>query len=110
MKIILVINKTLGRGTTTCMDAGYYNFYIPLLELGHDVLLYDTVWGADKSFTELVDDFKPDLLFCCVTGDSMITPREPLEEIAQITKSNKIKTFNWFCDDTWRFDNFSKKS
>ena len=108
MKIILVTNQTLGRGRTQCIDGGYYNFYIPLLELGHDVLFYDTIHGADKSFTELVDDFKPDLVFCCITGDCLITPYEPLEEIARITKSNKIKTFNWFCDDTWRFHNFSK--
>jgi len=109
MKIILAINKTLSRNQTECLDGGYYNFYIPLLELGHEVLLYDTVRGAEKSFNELVETFNPDLIFCCITGNKEVTPYEPFEEIKHITKNTKIKTFNWFCDDTWRFDDFSSK-
>ena len=30
-----------------------------------------------------------------------------MESIVEITKKGNIKTFNWFCDDTWRFDTFS---
>lgn len=108
MNIILVVNKFLDRGQSTCIDGGYYNFYIPLIELGHKVYLYDTINGDDKSFNEIVQNFKPDLIFCIMTGNNFVTPYEPYEQIKEITKNTNIKTFNWFCDDTWRFDTFSK--
>jgi spore maturation protein CgeB len=108
MNIILVVNKFLDRGQSTCIDGGYYNFYIPLIELGHKVYLYDTINGDDKSFNEIVQNFKPDLIFCIMTGNNFVTPYEPYEQIKEITKNTNIKTFNWFCDDTWRFDTFNK--
>ena len=43
MKILLVLNKTLPRGDNIKFDIGYYNFYIPLLEMGHEVYFYDTI-------------------------------------------------------------------
>tara|TARA_R110002012_G_scaffold311372_1_gene520848 strand:- start:283 stop:1191 length:909 start_codon:yes stop_codon:yes gene_type:complete len=109
MKIILVSNKTLDRNGQNVFDAGYFNFYIPLLEMGNEVLFYDTVKGDNKSFSEIVDSFSPNLILSCLTGNSLVTPHEPLEEIEQITKEGKIKTVNWFCDDTWRFDSFNKE-
>ena len=109
MKIILVFNKTLNRNGQNVFDAGYFNFHIPLLEMGNEVLFYDTVKGDDKSFSEIVDSFSPDLILSCLTGNRLVTPHEPLEEIEQITKEGKIKTVNWFCDDTWRFDSFNKE-
>ena len=108
MNIILVVNKFLDRGQSTCIDGGYYNFYIPLIELGHKVYLYDTINGDKDSFNEIVQSFKPDLIFCIMTGNKSVTPYEPYEQIKEITKNTKIKTFNWFCDDTWRFETFSK--
>tara|TARA_R100001510_G_C7564464_1_gene143278 strand:- start:38 stop:757 length:720 start_codon:yes stop_codon:yes gene_type:complete len=42
-----------------------------------------------------------------MTGDDTIAPHEPWREIAEENSSGRTKTFNWFCDDTWRFDNFS---
>lgn len=108
MNIILVSNKSLNRAHENSLDCSYYNFYIPLLELGHNVLFYDTVRGREKSFKSVVKEFQPDLIFCILTGNLSITPYEPLEEISNITNTTNIKTFNWFCDDTWRFDSFNK--
>ena len=76
--------------------------------LGHDVYFYDTVDPVEKDYTKVIEGFKPDLIFCCMTGDKHITPYEPWGEIAEETKSGRTKTFNWFLDDTWRFDSFSK--
>jgi len=109
MRILLVLNKTLQRGESIKLDAGYYNFYIPLLQMGHEVYFYDTVNPSEKNFNKVVENFKPELIFCCATGDKNITPFEPLNEIKEITQKGIVKTFNWFCDDTWRFDAFSKK-
>jgi spore maturation protein CgeB len=108
MKILLVLNKTLQRGDNIKFDSGYYNLYIPLLEMGHEVYFYDTVNPTEKNFNKIVNTFNPQLVFCCISGNKDVTPYEPLEEIKEITNKGNIKTFNWFCDDTWRFENFSK--
>jgi spore maturation protein CgeB len=104
MKILLTANKTY-RGF---IDTTWWYFFMPLEEMGHNVCFYDTVHGADKSYSEIIDSFKPDLIFCIMTGDANIAPKEPWTEILKETNSGRTKTFNWFCDDTWRFDNFSK--
>ena len=44
-----------------------------------------------------------------MTGDTNYCPDEPWETIINETKSGRTKTFNWFCDDSWRFDSFSSK-
>jgi len=89
--------------------------YRPLRELGHEVVWYDTVdseegFGGHGSYSKLVESFKPDLIFCCFTGNRHITPREPWEEVMRETETGRTKTFNWFCDDTWRFESFSSKT
>jgi spore maturation protein CgeB len=106
MKILLTINKTY-RGM---LDSSYWYVYEPLMELGHEIHFYDTVDGdpSGKSYKQIIEEFKPDLIFCMMTGDPHITPNEPWRELDEETKSGRTKTFNWFCDDTWRFDNFSK--
>ena len=108
MKILLVLNKTLPRGDNIKFDIGYYNFYIPLLEMGHEVYFYDTVNPTEKDFNKVVNTFQPNFIFCCICGNKNVAPFEPLDEIKEITRKGNIKTFNWFCDDTWRFDSFSK--
>lgn len=109
MKILYLSNKTLDRSGIHRIDIGYWNFYVPLIELGHEVYFYDTVKPIDKNLNKIIESFKPDLIFCCITGNNSITPHENLELISEITKKGNIKTFNWFCDDTWRFDDFSSK-
>jgi len=107
MRIILVLNKTLNRNGEVRFDGGYYNTYIPMLKLGHEVVLYDTEGPKRNDFIDLVNKFDPHLIYCCLTGNLQMFPNEPFEEINQITKQGRIKTFNWFCDDTWRFESFS---
>jgi len=111
MKILLTTNKTLSNGKVKWVDNHYYNTYLPLKDLGHEVYFWDTVAPEEPDYQKVVDQFKPDLIFCCFTGDLSITPSEKIaaEKIMQITKKGNIKTFNWFCDDTWRFDSFSSK-
>jgi spore maturation protein CgeB len=104
MKILLVANKTY-RGLP---DSILWYFWEPLIKLDHEVYFYDTVAGSeDGDFTHVVRRFEPDLIFCVMTGNKFITPYEPWDELLQITQAGNIKTFNWFCDDTWRFNDFS---
>ncbi len=109
MRILLVANKFLPRSGKTRFDGAYWNIYIPLLTLGHDVRFYDTYFGEDKAFESIVGDFKPELIFSILTFDKNFIKFEPTEQIKAITKNGNIKTFNWFCDDTWRFEKVSSK-
>jgi len=88
---------------------GHWYLEMPLKQLGHEVFWYDTVEPEEKNYNKIIERFKPDLIFCCFTGDRSIAPYEPWLEVSKETLSGRTKTFNWFCDDTWRFDKFSSK-
>ena len=105
MKILLTSNKTY-RGVP---DSAEWYIYQPLQELGHEVFWYDTVNPEEKDYVKVIEKFKPDLIFCCMTGDKSIAPYEPWHPIENETKTGRTKTFNWFCDDTWRFETFSRQ-
>ena len=89
---------------------GYWYLEMPLKKLGHEVFWYDTVDPENKNFSGIVEKFKPDLIYCCFTGDPSIAPCEPWQEVLKETQTGRTKTFNWFCDDTWRFDGFSSRA
>lgn len=108
MKILLVSNKTLSRNGIDRIDIGYWNFFVPMIQLGHDVYFFDSVNPEEKDLLKIIESFKPDLIFSCITGNKNVTPHENIDLIEKETKSGRTKTFNWFCDDTWRFENFSK--
>jgi spore maturation protein CgeB len=107
MKIVMVWNKTLKRGNIHKIDIGFWNTYYSLLQLGHQVYFYDTASEPEKSLSSVVEDFKPELIYCCMTGDASLTPYEPWDDLVKEKDKGRCKTFNWFCDDTWRFDSFS---
>ena len=50
MRILLTTNKTLSNGKSTWVDGHYYNIYLPLKDLGHEVLFWDTVNDAVQIF------------------------------------------------------------
>jgi len=106
VKILLTVNKTY-RGFP---DMGHWYLNLPLQELGHEVFWYDTVNPEEKNYGKIIESFKPDLIYCCLTGDHSIAPYEPWQEITRETESGRTKTFNWFCDDTWRFEHFSSRA
>ena len=86
------------------LDITYYNIYLPLIELGHQVVIYDPRESL-ISFEKCLEEYgTPDLLLSLFTGVGV----EPLEEIGYLTKKGVI-TANLFADDKWRFDNWSSK-
>ena len=111
MKIIFVAPKTTSnfRKTTTPFyyDMGYWNFYLPLIAMGHSVYFFDTTLYGNPELRNVISSFEPDLLFCAMTGNKALCPEEPWEVIKEETKKGNITTFNWFCDDSWRFEDFS---
>ena len=86
----------------------HYNLYDSLRHMGHDVLYFDYMTlvqkhgrdGMNRRLLEVSRAEKPDLMMAILFKDEF----DPavLREL-----STTIPTFNWFCDDHWRFDNYS---
>jgi spore maturation protein CgeB len=112
-KILLVAPRSISKHNISDepfrFDYSFWNFYLPLKELGYNVEFFDTSTEGDKELRKKVSSFNPDLLFCIMTGDKNYCPLEPWETIKDLKSSLGIRTYNWFCDDTWRFDSFSSK-
>lgn len=112
-KILIVAPRTISRHTggnePFRFDYSFWNFYLPLKDLGYEVEFCDTSFEGNLELSSKISNFNPDLLFCIMTGDANYCPNEPWETLSNIKTSLGIKTFNWFCDDTWRFEDFSSK-
>jgi len=88
----------------------HHNFYEPLVNMGHDVLYFDIgelheKYGFEKMnrrLVEVVRAEKPDLLFC------VLFRYLDQETMRAISKSDDTITLNWFCDDHYRFETFSR--
>lgn len=111
MKIMFVAPRSISRHAQNRapfrFDYAFWNFFLPLSNLGHVVSFFDTSVFGNEQFKKDFESFKPDLLFCVMTGDRTVCPDEPWESIRDVTERGTCKTFNWFCDDTWRFQDFS---
>jgi spore maturation protein CgeB len=89
----------------------YYNFFDSLIGMGHETELFDFYslylkLGSEemtRCLRERVDEWKPDLLFTFLYGNEF--DRNGLKAIKHETRT---VTFNWFADDHWRFENFSR--
>lgn len=87
----------------------HYNFYHALLYMGHDILYFDYMTlmqqhgrdGMNRRLKEVVELEKPDLLFAVLFTDQF----DPVV-LRELTETC-LPTVNWFCDDHWRFDNYS---
>ena len=87
----------------------FHNFYLTLKRMFPEVIEFDfaTVLqqvGKDRMNELLLETAArvgPDLVFCVLFTDEL-TP-------STISKlSETYTTFNWFCDDHWRFNSFSR--
>jgi len=89
----------------------YFNFYLTFKSMGLDIIEFDCMsilneLGKKKMnllLWETVQKEKPDLLLCALMRDEF----DP-DIISRISKKTETITFNWFADDHWRYDNFSK--
>lgn len=114
MKILYIAMKYDYGDPTRGFSFEHYNFYDSLKKMNNkeNKVIYfpfDEIiqkFGRDKmnaKLSEAVEENKPDLCFFFLFRDEI-----KKEIIKKITESKKIITFNWFTDDHWRFDNFSK--
>jgi len=86
----------------------HYNFYDSLREMGHDIVYFDYMsllqrYGRERMNQRLLEVGrleKPDLMIAILFKDEL----DPL--VLHKLKA-RMPTVNWFCDDHWRFDNYS---
>ncbi len=89
----------------------YYNFYLTFKKMGLELVEFDCMTilkeiGKKKMnllLWETVQKEKPDLLICAMMRDEF----QP-NIIQKISQQTSTITYNWFSDDHWRYDNFSK--
>ncbi|MEE9405593.1 MAG: glycosyltransferase [Algisphaera sp.] len=86
------------------------NFHDALVGMGCDLLHFDAVALSKKQgarattqrLREIIDTEKPDLLFCVLFTDEL----DPAL-MRKIADETATPTVAWFCDDHWRFDDYS---
>jgi spore maturation protein CgeB len=89
----------------------HHNFYNALVNMGHDVLYFDFMtllqehgksW-MNRRLIEVALSEKPALMFTILFTDEI-----DKKSVRAISDSGEITTMNWFCDDHWRFENYSR--
>src|ERR1051325_1431815 len=89
----------------------HYNFYDFFKSSGHQIIYFDTLsllkeLGKEAMNRRLLETAKaeqPDLMFTVLFTDEL----DP-GAVRQISAGTDTVTVNWFCDDHWRFDNYSR--
>lgn len=110
MKILFVAMKYDYGDPSRGLGIEHHVFYETFKKMGHKIIYFDFMQelkkigkkAMNKKLLKVVDKQSPDLLFSVLYQDQL-----EKQTINQISKTKTI-TLNWFCDDTWRFDNFSK--
>lgn len=107
MKIVPVFLR-YGYGIESRGDSlEYEGFYPALKQITDDVypFWYDEYLDRNeelqKRVIKFVDDVRPDIVFFILMKDEF-----SFETFDYL--KNKYTTLNWFCDDQWRFENFTK--
>lgn len=89
----------------------HYNFYHSLLHMGHDILYFDFMtlmqehgqeW-MNLRLLEVAKAEKPDLMLTVLFRDEL----DPAT-VREISENTDTLPLNWFCDDHWRFNNYSR--
>ncbi len=89
----------------------HYNFFDTLVHMGHDILYFDFLTliqqygraAMNRRLLEVTKAEKPSLMFTELFRDEL----EP-RTVNTISRDTETVTLNWFTDDHWRFDDFSR--
>ena len=112
MKILFIACKYDYMDINRGYSFEHYNFYETLLKLPQFEVIYfpyERILQVGKEkmnaeLKELVSKEKPDILLAIMFTDEL--KKEVIEDISKNTTN--CQTIAWFCDDYWRFDNYSK--
>lgn len=87
------------------------NFYHSLVHMGHDIIYFDFMsllqehgraWMNNR-LLEVARAENPDLMFTVLFSDEFDQP-----VLRELTEGIGIETISWFCDDHWRFEQYSR--
>lgn len=89
----------------------HWNFFHPLSEMGFDLIYFDFLSilqrrgqeAMNRRLWEVAESERPDVMFVVLFQDQL-DPRV----VRRISEDLDTITINWFCDDHWRFDNYSR--
>jgi spore maturation protein CgeB len=89
----------------------HHNFYHSLVHLGHNILYFDFLsllhrhgqGNMNRRLQEVARAEKPDLMFTVLFAEEL-----DRAAVREISDSGVTLTLNWFCDDHWRFEDFSR--
>jgi spore maturation protein CgeB len=89
----------------------HYNFFDTLQRMGHDLVYFDFMSierkrgraGMNRRLLEVVRNEPLDLMFTVLYKDQL-----DRAVVRDISDSSGVVTLNWFCDDDWRFETFSR--
>jgi spore maturation protein CgeB len=87
------------------------NFYSALEGMGHELVRFDFmrrkaavgIPELNRELVETASEARPDVSFFCLFTDE-ISP-DTIEQVANMTGA---PTINWFTDDHWRFEDFTR--
>ena len=87
------------------------NFRSSLEGMGHEVLAFDFMErakrdGKERMRSDLVafaSETKPDVAFFCLFTDELDAPT-----VETVRRAGGAPTVNWFADDHWRFEDFTR--
>lgn len=89
----------------------HYNFYEPLTAMGHEVEYFDFMElhrqhgpvVMTRMLLDRVQTLKPDLVFVFLYTDQF-----DHELLKRLRSETSVPSVNWFADDHWRFDSFTR--
>ena len=89
----------------------YNAFFLSLLHMGHELISFDVgrihreegQRRTNEMLLEAVYRYRPELMFVVLFRNEL-----ERETVAEISALSETTTFNWFSDDDWRFDNYSR--
>lgn len=111
MRILYVAMKYDYGDKSRGLSFEHATFYDSLVNMGHELIYFDfmTIF-QEQGFEEMnhllwetVVRERPELLFCILFRDEL-----EKDTIKRISTETDTTTLNWFCDDHWRFDGFSR--
>jgi spore maturation protein CgeB len=90
----------------------HWNFFHTMHRMGLDIAYFDFAGimarrgqaGMNARLAEVARAHKPDLMFTVLFQDE-IDPNV----VSSISRDTGTLTFNWFCDDHWRFEDFTRR-
>jgi len=111
IKIFFVASKYDYGDETRGLSFEENNFLYSMIQSGYEVIAFDPLFTMkrygkkmmNRILIESVYRWNPDIVLFVLFKDEI-----ECDTLIEIKDRMRIKTLNWFCDDHWRFDNFSR--